>query len=107
MLAQLLGFRGFQVVEAEDGRSGLKAASEQPFDFALIDLRLPDMSGVELASEYQTRFPERSTTLIAITGYGQRRDLLKTAGAGFHYHFTKPVDLKRLFSIMQDETSVS
>lgn len=100
MLAQLLSLRGFQVVEAEDGRSGLEAAHKTPFDFALIDLGLPDISGVELAREYLSRYPERSTKLIAITGYGQSKDLSDTAEAGFDHHLTKPVDLQRLFSML-------
>lgn len=103
MLAQLLSIRGYQVVEAEDGKSGLEAADQQAFDVALIDLGLPDMSGLDVARTYQEKFPSRGTKLIAITGYGQRKDLGDTALAGFHHHLTKPLDIKRLFKIIQEE----
>jgi two-component system, chemotaxis family, CheB/CheR fusion protein len=101
MLAQLLSLEGYDVIEAETGMAGLQMAVDQNVDVALIDLGLPDISGHEVAKRIRERSENRSMRLIAITGYGQASDMVKTQESGFHYHLTKPVDLERLFELLQ------
>lgn len=101
MLAQLLSLEGYEVFEAETGMSGLQLAVDQKVDVALIDLGLPDISGHEVAKRILETSESKSIRLIALTGYGQASDIVKTQETGFHYHLTKPVDLDRLIELLQ------
>lgn len=69
-LAETLGDRGCEVVEAGDGRTAVQAISEAPvpFDFVLLDLRLPDFNDLSLLSELRGLAPH--ARIILMTAFG-------------------------------------
>ena len=82
--------RGRAHVEtAGDVATALELAGRHPFDLLISDLGLPDGSGHDLMRELRSRghtFPG-----IALSGYGQEEDILRSREAGFAAHLTKPV----------------
>lgn len=103
MLAQILELYGFRVTQADSGRSAKALLIESnDFDAILIDIGLPDVSGFELAKLFrERRVIRQGTKLIAITGYGQQKDIQASRDAGFDAHLTKPVNLERLLEIIR------
>jgi DNA-binding response OmpR family regulator len=77
---------------AHDGVSALKLAETFRPQIALLDIGLPDMTGLELARQIRARSWGVSMRLIAVTGWGQESDRRKSTEAGFDEHLTKPVD---------------
>jgi len=65
-------------------------------DVAFIDIGLPLMDGYELARLITERMPERAPTMVALSGYGQPRDLESSRSVGFHLHLVKPIDAEGL-----------
>jgi response regulator NasT len=63
LLTTVLTGEGYQVMAASDGMSGLVAAKNRPPDLAIVDLHLPDMSGIELASLLQPEVPFLALTI--------------------------------------------
>jgi signal transduction histidine kinase/DNA-binding response OmpR family regulator len=99
LLQLLLEARGHHVDVAADGTSGLAQLLEQRHDVALLDIGLPGVDGYELVRRLREQRPDRSTRLIAITGYGQGEDRARALAAGFDEHLVKPVsvvDLERV-----------
>ena len=70
-------------------------------DVALLDIGLPDIDGYELAGLLRPK-GSKTPVLIAITGYGQAEDRLRTQAAGFDYHFVKPVDVEKLLTLLSE-----
>ena len=66
----------------------------------LLDLGMPGMNGLEVARRLREDPEARGTTLVALTGWGQREDRRRTTEAGFDYHLVKPADLGALQSIL-------
>jgi CheY-like chemotaxis protein len=98
-LCHLLALAGHDVIEAEDGPSGLeKLASHRP-EFALIDIGLPRMDGYAVARLARER--DVNVCLVAMTGYGQAEDQRRALDAGFDQHLTKPLDLARLDDLLR------
>lgn len=95
MLSEALQLLGYETATAHDGPEALRVADEFRPDTALLDIGLPVMDGYELAQRLRSQFG-RELTLIAITGYGQESDRLRSQAAGCQHHFTKPVDLQKL-----------
>jgi CheY-like chemotaxis protein len=90
----VLAADGHEVEAAGDMATALELASQHPFDLLLSDLGLPDGSGHDLMREMRARghkFPG-----IALSGYGQAEDILRSQEAGFAAHLTKPVARERL-----------
>jgi len=58
------------------------------------------MNGLEVARRMREDPQFRHTTLVAVTGWGQREDRRRTHEAGFDYHLVKPADVGALQSIL-------
>ncbi len=91
----LEGLKGSScVMEAADARSALRSCREHELDVLLVDLRLPDMPGLECARQLTEIAPR--IKVIAVTAFARERDLresLRLPLAGF---LTKPVSVEEL-----------
>jgi signal transduction histidine kinase len=94
ILAELLGRAGHIVRVAHDGPQALELAETLEPDMAVLDIGLPVMDGYELAARLRARFPE--LRMIALTGYGQNHNRVRSREAGFSHHLVKPVNVEDL-----------
>jgi signal transduction histidine kinase/ActR/RegA family two-component response regulator len=101
-VTDFLRLAGHHVEGAHDGRAALVKADALRPEVALIDLDMPGMDGIELATRLRTVSEARGDTvvLIALTGLGQEADVARTQQAGFAEHLTKPADPERLLAIL-------
>ena len=99
-LAELLKLHGFAVQVAHDGGRAKQIAEEFRPEVALLDLGLPDIPGEEVGRWLRAQPWGAKTTLVAVTGWGQHQDRVRTAAAGFEHHFVKPVDPLQLIELL-------
>jgi signal transduction histidine kinase len=92
VLRALLELEGHDVEEAADGPGALERALARPPDVAVIDIGLPGLDGYEVARRLRKGPRGDEMVLIALTGYGQPKDRMRSAAAGFDAHLVKPVD---------------
>jgi signal transduction histidine kinase/CheY-like chemotaxis protein len=95
-----LEIEGHQVYAAANGSAGLDQASAVAPDVAVIDIRLPGMSGYEIAEALRRDEQRRAMVLIALTGYGQPDSLRRAQEAGFDQYVTKPITPDRLVRLI-------
>jgi signal transduction histidine kinase len=100
LLGLYLESEGYRVTVVQSAHAALESARMQPPDACLLDIGLPDMDGNELARRLRQLPQTASSTLVAITGYGQEADRARTALAGFDHHLVKPVDIEALLEIL-------
>jgi len=96
MLAALLETRGYTTHVAHDPLEALELAHEYVPDAAVLDLGLPIMDGYELARRLRALPSWAHVKLLALTGYGQDVDRVRSKDAGFAEHLVKPIDLETL-----------
>jgi len=98
IMRRLLSADGHDVHHAADMATALTLAGQQAFDLLLSDLGLPDGTGLDLMRALRAR----GITLpaIALSGYGQEKDLQESQAAGFRAHLVKPVSLPKLAAAM-------
>src|SRR5262249_11859810 len=97
MLAGALVQIGYDVAVAHDAPSALERAREFDPEVALLDIGLPVIDGYELAEHLPLQSDgTRPLALIAVTGYGQEADPIRSDRAGFERHLVKPIDLQQL-----------
>jgi signal transduction histidine kinase/DNA-binding response OmpR family regulator len=95
-LAVLLSLRGHETTALYSGREALERIQAIKPDVALLDIGLPEMDGYALAQQLRAMPQLNGIRLVAITGYGQAEDQLRTRKMGFDDHLVKPVDIKAL-----------
>ncbi|MFZ4289731.1 PAS domain-containing hybrid sensor histidine kinase/response regulator [Variovorax sp. HJSM1_2] len=99
-LALVLENLGYQTQVTYNGGDALEILRTQPFAAVLLDLGLPDMSGVQVAEEIR-KAVNHPPPLVAVTGYGQESDRAATSAAGFAEHLTKPVEVEVLHGLLK------
>jgi PAS domain S-box-containing protein len=88
----------------EAGPAALEAARRQQPDLVLLDIGLPGMDGYEVARQLRRMGELKETLLIAMTGYGQAEDRLRSQAAGFQHHLVKPVDTEALRTLLGERS---
>lgn len=90
--------KGFQVITAGNRAEALSfAGGTSGMDLAIVDLRLPDGSGLELLKELKTQFPE--IQVIVLTGHGTIDDAVEATRLGAFHFLTKPFNVEELSSL--------
>jgi CheY-like chemotaxis protein/anti-sigma regulatory factor (Ser/Thr protein kinase) len=107
LLSDLLRGRGYEVLTASDGASGLALIREHEPDVALVDLGLPTLDGFGLIEVLRRDCPSLKTRLVALTGYGHSTDYERTKQAGFHGHLVKPASAAAIFACLASQLAES
>ena len=101
MLAELLSIYGHETRVANSGHLALAIVSEFRPALVFLDIGMPGMNGYETARRIRADDPSGSVTLVALTGWGAEAERIKAREAGFDHHFTKPVELDQVDSVLQ------
>ncbi len=80
---------GFDVLQAGDGPAGLKVAADEDPEVILLDLRMPEMDGLDVLAEVNQRMPE--TPVVVVTGAGVLKDAVEALRLGAFDFISKPI----------------
>jgi CheY-like chemotaxis protein len=98
MLSRRLQRKGFQVVLALDGLTGVEMSQIQAPDLILMDMSLPVLDGWEATRRLKADTATRHIPVIALTAHAMSSDREKALEAGCDDYDTKPVELPRLLA---------
>jgi len=87
-LAAVLEENGYLVDTAENGREAIKKSETKIYNLALIDLRLPDMDGIELLTAMRETTPKMAKVII--TGYPSLENAIEAVNRGADGYIVKP-----------------
>ena len=90
-MSMLLEMWGHDVAFAYDGPSALETAQQWQPEAVFLDIGLPGMDGYEVAARLRELPQAKGAVLIAITGYGQEDDRVRSRQVGIDHHLIKPV----------------
>jgi two-component system, chemotaxis family, CheB/CheR fusion protein len=100
MLEFFLASEGHTVFTASDGPGALSRAIECRPDVAILDIGMPGFSGYAVAEQLRKAPDGPPPMLVALSGFGQHEDKVRASQAGFDHHFTKPVDIATLTTLL-------
>lgn len=96
--------KGWQVVTASFGNTALETFKKESFDLVLLDLRLPDIDGLEVMKQMKEISPE--TEVIIISGYSSVDKAVEATKEGAFYFIEKPIDLESMFVLVEKALSI-
>lgn len=92
---------GCEVVEVCDGLEALDAVTRQPFDLVLMDVRMPNMDGLEATRRIRAMpGPEASLAIVAMTADAMPEDVARCLTAGMNAHMAKPISQAGLLTVV-------
>jgi signal transduction histidine kinase/DNA-binding response OmpR family regulator len=90
--ASIMRMNGCDVHVAYDGKAALESVQRLRPDAVLLDIGLPAIDGYLVAEHIRAQPENGSTMIVAVSGYGQEQDRIRSKSVGFDYHVVKPID---------------
>ena len=92
--SQALSRRGFDVEVAPNGITALEKVDQQEYDAIVLDVKMPDIDGIQLFKEMRQRLP--GVPILLLTGYGSISDAFHTSKNGVADYLFKPIEMDDL-----------
>jgi DNA-binding NtrC family response regulator len=99
LLLEFLGQNGFEVYLADRGARAIELTADRPFDLCLLDLKMPEMNGLEVLAEFE-KLPKAPLTVL-MTGYPTVESAVACLRSGVFDYVIKPFKLPELLSTVQ------
>ena len=100
LLRRVLTEEGYTVEIAETGAEALQKVEDNQFYLAILDIRLPDISGMEVLRTLSERQPQ--IPVVVLTGYPSRETAEEARQLGVKEYITKPLDLEQLKEVVRE-----
>ncbi|ABF90736.1 MULTISPECIES: response regulator transcription factor [Myxococcus] len=95
-LSMNLRFEGYEVLQAQDGRTGLARALDESPDLVVLDVMLPELNGFEVLKELRQR--GRDTPVVVLSAKGMETDKIVGLNLGADDYVVKPFGLQELLA---------
>lgn len=99
-IAQRLSLRDFDVTPVSNGEAAIETAGKQAFDLALVDLKMPGMSGEEVLDLLKKNDP--FIEVVILTGHGSVDSAVYCTQHGSFSYLQKPCDTEELLGVLKD-----
>ena len=97
-LSRSMQKKGFEVDSADSFESALEIIEKKNFDYAIVDMRLTDGSGLELIKKIQIKSPPTKSLLL--TGYGNIATAVAAIKSGAIDYLPKPAEIEQIYSAL-------
>jgi DNA-binding NtrC family response regulator len=101
VLETILADEGYSVETAETAKKGIEKSEQAFFNLALIDVRLPDMEGIELLSKLRNTKPKMRK--IIVTGYPTLQNAIAAVNKGADAYVMKPFDVEKILQTIKEQ----
>jgi DNA-binding NtrC family response regulator len=99
-LATVLKEKGYLIETAESGREAISKSEKDAYNLAFIDIRLPDMDGVQLLTAMKETTPKM--VKIIITGYPSLQNAIEAVNKGADGYIVKPIKMDELLPMITE-----
>lgn len=100
LVQRALESRGYHLLKAANGLSGVELAEREEVDLILLDINLPDIDGYEVARRLRrsSKSALLHTPIIAVTANALKGDAEKALEAGCDVYMSKPINIRELWA---------
>jgi len=94
--------RGYQTLKANSGKEAITFCHQNPPDVILLDIRMPDLDGIETLRLIREIDPYNKSVVIMLTGHGDINTARQAMQLGAYDYVTKPFNLKFIHSLLEE-----
>ena len=102
LFCDLLEAHGFETIESRDGLRAIDLAREQSPDLIIMDIQLPDVSGLDLTRWIKDDDAIRAIPIMAVTAFAMRQDEQHVRDAGCEAYMAKPIQMVPFIRTVED-----
>jgi DNA-binding NtrC family response regulator len=100
-MTAILEYEGYIVDSAANGKEAIEKTNSSTYNLALLDIRLPDIEGVELLKLMKDSVPR--TRKIMVTGYPSMQNAISAVNKRADAYLIKPVDIEKLLETVKEQ----
>lgn len=97
----LLEVHGYETLQTKDGREALQLAREHRPDLILMDIQLPEVSGLEVTKWIKADDELKAIPVIAVTAFAMKGDEEKIRSGGCEAYIAKPISVNSFLETIQ------
>ena len=97
-----LAVKGYQVIVAHNGEEALSILNQVEPDIILMDIHMPEMDGIEATTRIRQMPTYQAIPIIAVTALAMPEDRNRIMEAGIDHYLSKPIELKKLGSMIEE-----
>ncbi len=101
VLMAILTDEGYNVESVGTGKGALEKTKNGFYNVALIDVRLPDIEGIELLTKFKPTSPKMRK--IIITGYPTLQNAIQAVNSGADAYIMKPFDVEKVLKVIEEQ----
>src|SRR5712672_1932096 len=105
LLSDILEYHGYTVFTTRPGEPALELARQHRPDLILLDIQLPDISGMEAARRLKADDQTRTTPIIAVTAFAMSGDEAKILASGCDAYVSKPFNVIEFITLVERWTT--
>ena len=100
LVQRALEARGYRLLKAVNGLSGVEVAEREEVDLILLDINLPDIDGYEVAKRLRSsaKYELARIPIIAVTANALKGDAQRALDAGCDVYMSKPINIRELWA---------
>jgi two-component system, cell cycle response regulator DivK len=102
LVRDLLTYNGYRILEAANGLEGVRLAQEHEPALILMDIQLPDISGIEARQRLRSAANTAGIPVMAVTASVMPDDRQRVIDAGFEVYHRKPINVKEFVAAIKD-----
>lgn len=103
VIAAILEDEGYTVESVGTAKEAIEKSKRKFYNLALIDIRLPDMEGIELLTKFRETTPRMRKVIV--TGYPTLQNAVDAVNKGADAYIVKPFDVKKVLKTIQEQLS--
>lgn len=107
LFSDLLKTKGHQITECLEGTKAVALAEEIKPDLILMDIQLPETSGVALQQQIRTIPSIAKTRIVAVSAFAMKGDAEKLLKTGFDDYLSKPISIPLFFETVEKNLAAS
>ncbi len=105
LFSDLLATRGHTILEADNGRAALDLVQTEQLDLILMDIQLPNISGLEITAQIRKMENIKQPRILAVSAFAMKQDAEKALAAGCDDYISKPIAIASFFATIDKNLS--